>query len=52
MDPNVKLFESKSEVSSSGVERADQARANDHIGLGWSDKSKDNQRIEEWVDQR
>ena len=29
------------------MERADQVRASEQIGLGWSDKSKDNKRISE-----
>ena len=45
MDPNDKLFKAKLEVPGSGVERVDQGRA-----LGWSDQSKENQSIEDWMD--
>ena len=40
MDLNGKLFESKPEVLRSRVERADQGRASDQIGFGWSVQSK------------
>ena len=45
MDTNCKLFEAKIEVTRSGLEREEQGRASDHFGLGWSEKSKENQRI-------
>ena len=47
MDPNCKLFEGKVEVLSSGVDREEQGRVKDHIGLGWIEQSKYNQRIAE-----
>ena len=45
MDHNVKLFEAKSEVPRRGVERADQGKASEQIGLGWSDHSTENSRV-------
>ena len=45
MDPNCNLFQAKLEVPSSGVEREEQGRASEHIGLGWGEQSKENQRI-------
>ena len=47
MDPNGSLFYAKSEVPKGGVERVEQVRASENIGLGWSEKSKDNQRRSE-----
>ena len=40
MDPNFKLFQEKIEGTRSGVEREEQVRASENIGLGWIDKSK------------
>ena len=45
MDPNGKLFLVKLEVLRSGGEREDKGRVSKHIGLGWSDHSKENQII-------
>ena len=42
MGPNGNLFKAKLEVPRSGVKRAEQGRASEHIGLGWSDKIKEN----------
>ena len=52
MDTNGKLFAAKLEDLRSGVEREDQGRAIENIGLGWSDKSKYNQIRAEWVDKK
>ena len=52
MDLNCKLFKAKLEVTRIGVEWEDQGRASKDIGLGWSDQSKENQRISEWVAKR
>ena len=41
MDPNGSYF--KLEVPRSGVERAEQGRASEQIGLGWIDQIKENQ---------
>ena len=32
------------------MERKDQVWASNNFGLGWSEQSKDNQRIAQWVD--
>ena len=34
------------------MEREDQGRASEHIGVGWSENSKESQRIAELVDKR
>ena len=44
MDPNGKLFEAKLEVPMIRVEREEQGRASEKIGLIWSDHSKENKR--------
>ena len=44
MGPNGKLFKSKLEVPRSGVERSEQGRASEQIGLGWIENIKYNQR--------
>ena len=50
MDPCCKLFLEKIEVPRSWVDIEDQGRAIEHIGLGWSEQSKQNHRIAEWGD--
>ena len=47
MDPNCKLFYATLEVPSSGVKRSEQLKASEQIGLGWIEKSKENQSIAE-----
>ena len=44
MDLNGNLFYAKLEGTKGGLEREEQGRASDQVGLGWSEKSKDNQR--------
>ena len=45
MDHNCKLFSAKLEVTRGVVEKEDQGIGSKHITLGWSVKSKENQRI-------
>ena len=51
LDPNGKLFLAKLEVPKSGVERSEQGKASENIGLGLIDHRKENQSIAEWLDQ-
>ena len=44
MGPNGKLFEAKLDVPRGGVERVEQGRASEQIGLGWNEQNKDNHR--------
>ena len=43
MDPNCKLFYATLEVPSSEVKRSEQVKVSGKIGLGWIEKSKENQ---------
>ena len=52
MYPNGRLFGVKLEAPRSRVERVDQGRSREQIGLGWSDKSENNQRKAELVVKR
>ena len=52
MDPNGRFFLEKPEAPRSEVDRAEQGRAINQIGLGWSDQSKENNSRAELVDQR
>ena len=43
MGPTDNLFDAKLELPKGGVERAEQGRASEQIGLGWSDQSEGKQ---------
>ena len=45
MGPNGNLFYAKLEFPKGGVERAEQGRSSEQIGLGWSEQSEDKQII-------
>ena len=52
MGPTGNLFYAKLQFPKGGLEREEQGRASEHIGLGWIDQSKENHIVAEWVDKR
>ena len=48
----VSYFKQSCEIWGADWRKEEQGRERKRIGLGWSEKSKDNQRIADWVYQR